>query len=259
MTASTTTKIALGSLVRDLVEEGIIDQADARRAQGGSTQQHPILALSRMDLVDRRQPSRRLSSGLLTQWLAERLAIPFVSINPLSIDVEKTTAVMSFGFAKSHQILCVESTAKAIVIATARPDRTDWVSSIEQMTRRKVRLVRRLCTACRRQVPAEAGAWCSLVGDALPMQAQLYAAGGCLECRNTGYRGRQGIYELLIPDRQRNQIQDQSDLDAARSEAVRSGWHHLRYAGALKVARGDTTIEEVFRVTPHLLDAQEAG
>jgi general secretion pathway protein E len=141
VTASTTAAISLASLIKDLVNEGIISTKDGARARGGSTTQHPISALSRMELVDLRSPDRKLTSVSMSQWLAERFNLPYFSINPLLVDVDKTTEVMSYAFAKSHQILCVEASTKEVVIATSRPDRKDWMTSIEQMTRRKVKLV----------------------------------------------------------------------------------------------------------------------
>lgn len=141
VTGSTTKQLTLTSFVRDLAKEGIIDAKDASRAGGGSSNLHPITALARMDLSDRRAPNRKLTTAVLSQWLAEQSNLPYFSINPLRVDVDKTTQVMSYGFAKTHQILCVEANAREITIATARPDKLDWVSSIEQMTRRKVKLV----------------------------------------------------------------------------------------------------------------------
>lgn len=141
VTASTLKQLTLASLIRDLVDEGIIDTKDAARARGGSSNVHPIMAISRMDITDQRTPDRKLTSVALGQWLAEHSDLPYYSINPLTVDVDKTTQIMSYGFAKTHQILCVEAGSKEVVIATARPDKRDWVSSIEQMTRRKVRLV----------------------------------------------------------------------------------------------------------------------
>lgn len=141
VTTSTSKQLTLTSLIRDLVKEGIITTKDASRASGGSSNIHPITAVARMDISDQRSPDRKLTPTVLSQWLAERVNLPYYSINPLKVDVDKTTQVMSYGFAKTHQILCVESTGRELTVATARPDRLDWVSSIEQTTRSKVKLV----------------------------------------------------------------------------------------------------------------------
>ena len=74
---------------------------------------------------------------------------------------------------------------------------------------------------------------------------------GCLECRNTGYLGRVGIYEILTLDQNlKRLIVDRADLTAITAEAYRSGMRPLRLAGAMKVAQGVTTMEEVLKVAP---------
>jgi general secretion pathway protein E len=82
---------------------------------------------------------------------------------------------------------------------------------------------------------------------------KAYRAVGCLECRHTGYRGRAGLYELLtLSDAARQCIHPVLDSAALRKQAVKDGMRPLRLAGAMKVAEGATTIEEVLRSTPGL-------
>jgi general secretion pathway protein E len=122
------------------------------------------------------------------------------------------------------------------------------------------RLVRTLCPHCKRAEPPtreEAAAWKKLV---LPFSAAvpalLHHPGGCLECRNTGYSGRMGIYEtLLMSPAVNRQIQQHGDLGALRQQAMREDMKPLRISGALKIAQGLTSLEEVLRVAP---PAQEA-
>ena len=74
---------------------------------------------------------------------------------------------------------------------------------------------------------------------------------GCLECRETGYRGRAGVYEILgMSNTIAGQINDRCELEQLRLDAYRDGMKSLRLSGAQKVAAGQTTIEEVLRVTP---------
>ena len=80
-----------------------------------------------------------------------------------------------------------------------------------------------------------------------------YKPVGCLECRHTGYRGRVGLYELLVmSDAARACVHPSLDAAALRRQAVKDGMRPLRLAGAMKVAEGLTTIEEVLRSTPSL-------
>ena len=78
---------------------------------------------------------------------------------------------------------------------------------------------------------------------------------GCKACRDTGYVGRQGIYEVLVNSPAvQAQITTQMDASRIREIAMGEGMHTLRLSGATRVAKGQTTIEEVMRVAP-LLDA----
>ena len=74
---------------------------------------------------------------------------------------------------------------------------------------------------------------------------------GCLECRMTGYRGRAGLYELLsVTPNALNCIHPLPDTARLRAQSLQDGLRPLRLAGAMKVAEGVTTIEEVLRCTP---------
>ena len=80
----------------------------------------------------------------------------------------------------------------------------------------------------------------------------IYQPVGCLECRNTGYKGRAGLYEVMpMSDTLAGLIQVQTDMAQLRRQAMKDGMRNLRLSGAQKVAAGLTTIEEVLRVTPN--------
>lgn len=114
------------------------------------------------------------------------------------------------------------------------------------------RLVRSLCKSCRVPTEVDNKDWEELVKPwKVAKPEQIYAANGCLECRNTGYHGRQGIYEILpLSDSVQALISDHCDLNALRQQAMREGMRTLRLAGAQKIAAGLTTLEEVLRVAP---------
>lgn len=77
--------------------------------------------------------------------------------------------------------------------------------------------------------------------------------GGCLECRETGYLGRQGLYEIMVlTDTLKPLIAERCDIAALRTQALREGMRTLRLAGAQKVGAGITSVAEVLRVTPEL-------
>jgi len=113
------------------------------------------------------------------------------------------------------------------------------------------RLVRMLCPACRqayRPAPTEL-AKLGIVSDRAAA-ATCYKAGGCPACLTTGYRGRTGIYEILVMDDEvRALILAKADANAIKARAVERGMTTLREDGARKVLDGVTTTEEVLRVT----------
>ena len=114
------------------------------------------------------------------------------------------------------------------------------------------RLVRMLCPECKRPTDISDEDWQAVVGDqAIAKPAQIYEAVGCDNCRNTGYKGRAGIYEMLKVDNNiTTLIRDEANARELRESAIESGMNMLRISGAIKVAEGKTTLEEVFRVTP---------
>jgi len=80
---------------------------------------------------------------------------------------------------------------------------------------------------------------------------QLYRSAGCRECRNTGYRGRLGIYELLaMTDKTREMVLARVNSSRIAQAAMEAGdLTLLRQAGFEKVRSGDTTFAEVLRAT----------
>jgi general secretion pathway protein E len=114
------------------------------------------------------------------------------------------------------------------------------------------RLVRALCKHCRVKTEVDKEDWDSLVRPWKVNRPEfIYRAGGCLECRNTGYMGRQGIYEIMpLTESLQRAIHDDTDLNTLRQQAMREGMRTLRLSGAQKVAAGLTTVEEVLRVAP---------
>jgi general secretion pathway protein E len=115
------------------------------------------------------------------------------------------------------------------------------------------RLVRTLCPHCKTEAPLDVRAWAGLTQrwNNLPVPARVYAPKGCLECRNTGFLGRTGIYEMMpISSHLRQMIQPALDLEKLTAAALADGMRPLRVSAAAQVARGVTTIAEVVGVLP---------
>jgi general secretion pathway protein E len=117
------------------------------------------------------------------------------------------------------------------------------------------RLVRTLCPECK-SLDGEITdvLWRSIGGAAISRPANVYRALGCPECRQTGYRGRTGIYELLTVTEGFSQlITEETDLHALRRQSVLDGMKPLRIAGSVKIVDGVTSVEEVLKVTAALV------
>ncbi|MDB5969544.1 MAG: type secretory pathway, ATPase PulE [Hydrocarboniphaga sp.] len=114
------------------------------------------------------------------------------------------------------------------------------------------RLVRTLCPHCKQPVTLDAERWQELIGRwKRPPPEHAQAAAGCLECRETGFLGRAGIYEILqMSPAVRAGITASTDPSDLRALAIRDGMTPLRIAGSDKVAAGITTIDEVLRCSP---------
>ena len=120
------------------------------------------------------------------------------------------------------------------------------------------RLVRVLCPHCKEPVAVDEEMWVNLSRPwKATMPERVMAPVGCLECRQTGYAGRVGIYEMLAMSSKLKKLVNGGavDLAALRRQAQKEGMRPLRISGIQKVAQGVTSLEEVFRVAPPYDDA----
>ena len=113
------------------------------------------------------------------------------------------------------------------------------------------RLVRVICPNCKESYEPDMGFHkhiYKVVDD--PSSAKFYRGTGCKLCSQTGYKGRQGIYELfMLDDEIRQLVMQKPDISALRSMARKKGMRLMRDDGWVKVLQGTTSVEELFRVT----------
>jgi general secretion pathway protein E len=117
------------------------------------------------------------------------------------------------------------------------------------------RLVRTLCAACKKpEGELNDDVWEGLTeGWKIAKPSQVYRPIGCPECRQTGYRGRTGLYELLTISQPFSKlIKKETDIHALTQQSIKDGMKPLRIAGALKIKEGVTTADEVLKVTSAL-------
>ena len=113
------------------------------------------------------------------------------------------------------------------------------------------RLVRKICPVCKRQieVPEAALARIGYTPDK-DKPAVFYKGAGCKRCKDVGYKGRLGLFEVLEINKDiQNLIIEKTTAERIKTQAVKNGMHTLRDAGLEKAREGKTTIEEIIRVT----------
>ncbi len=114
------------------------------------------------------------------------------------------------------------------------------------------RLVRKICEHCRQPYVPDLKMLNAINFDTekLPKEVVFYQGKGCSECSNTGYKGRTGIYELMIIDNSLSSlIVSGADREKLEKQALANGMITLKVDGLEKVKKGITTIEEILRVT----------
>jgi general secretion pathway protein E len=131
-------------LVEWLHADGVISEEQATRtiarcAQAESVQ-HPLVRLASVSMR-RAADNKPLDIELLTQWLAARVGMDYLRIDPLRVDVSKVADAMGAAYAERHRILPVVVNASEITVATAEPFIVDWVAEVERQSRRSVRRV----------------------------------------------------------------------------------------------------------------------
>ena len=109
------------------------------------------------------------------------------------------------------------------------------------------RLVRKICPRCREPFTPTPEL---IKAENLPDNVTLYRGKGCNYCRRTGYRGRTGIFQImLVDDKIRNLVVSKAPASEIERAAAANGMLSLRESGMQKVLEGITTLEEVLRVT----------
>ncbi len=138
----------ISKLLRELAKRGMLERSEANdlnrlyQARGEEDFEiHPIIWLSGKHLKSSRPPYEELSSERLTQLLAEISGLPYLRIDPLKIDVDAVTGVLSKAYAVRYRILPVDVTASDVVFATAEPFNSEWIAELGGVLRRTIHCV----------------------------------------------------------------------------------------------------------------------
>ena len=137
-------KLDWRALLDWLREDGLVSDDDAKRTAGrfnaGPSAQHPLVRLGGAGLL-RKGSTKPLDAEALTEWLATRVRLPYVRIDPLKVDVGRVAEVMSINYAERRLALPLNVGAHEVTIATCEPLDVAWVAEIEAHTRKTVKLV----------------------------------------------------------------------------------------------------------------------
>ena len=138
-------RLTLSEVLDWLVEDGMVDPGAVaqlkkeRRYYRGT--QHPLLSVAEQKWKSLAAPHRALTLEVLAEWLARRVAMPYLHIDPLKIDFSAVTEVMSSAYATRFRILPVAVSAKETVIATAEPFVREWEHELAAILKLEVRRV----------------------------------------------------------------------------------------------------------------------
>ncbi|MCK5925181.1 MAG: Flp pilus assembly complex ATPase component TadA, partial [Methylococcales bacterium] len=117
------------------------------------------------------------------------------------------------------------------------------------------RLLRLLCPHCKKPYRLSDEQWQELTKPfTFNKPAHIYQANGCVECRQTGYSGRVGIYEILENSiALRKLIINDCETHALQKQAIKDGMRPLRLSAVEKMGEGLTSLDEILRVTPEMM------
>ncbi len=131
-------------IVEWLHADGIISEEQANRTiarcSAAESVQHPLVRLASVS-IRRESDNKVLDIETITQWLANRVGMAYLRIDPLKVDVAKVADAMGAVYAERHRVLPVSVSASEITVATSDPFVVDWVAEVERQSRRGVRRV----------------------------------------------------------------------------------------------------------------------
>jgi general secretion pathway protein E len=138
-------RLELAQILADLVADGLVPKEAAdqlvanRRFARGDT--HPLAVIADQKWKDPRQPKKLLHLEALTQWLADKVELPYFHIDPFKIDFAAVTKTMSSAYAERYRILPVAINTREVTIAVCEPHVREWEDQIRQVLRLEIKRV----------------------------------------------------------------------------------------------------------------------
>ena len=136
-------RLTLQEVVGWLIEDGMVDRAagdklvaERRLFKGGV---HPLVLVADQEWRNLKPPEKTLTLEDLTVWLAERVGMAYVKIDPLKVDFSIVTEVMSSAYATRFKIVPLQMTTKEVVVASAEPYIREWQKELQPILKREIR------------------------------------------------------------------------------------------------------------------------
>ncbi len=137
--------LSLAEILDMLVADAMVPTEEATKLKASSRMRmgelHPLVVVADQKWKSAQPPHKLMHLDMLTEWLAQKVGLPYFHIDPLKIDFAAVTNVMSNVYASRFKILPLEVTSREVVIATAEPYITDWENQLGQVLRRDIRRV----------------------------------------------------------------------------------------------------------------------
>ena len=135
-----TLEIVLRELAADMLVDA--DLIDALRTNAKfRSYDHPLTLIADQKWRSNKPPKRVLTLEALSEWLAGRLDVPYLHIDPLKVDFSAVGTVMSTSYANRYRILPVAVTVDTVTVATSEPFVRSWIPELSNLLRRRVELV----------------------------------------------------------------------------------------------------------------------
>ncbi|HQR59913.1 MAG TPA: GspE/PulE family protein, partial [Methylophilaceae bacterium] len=138
-------KLTLGEVLRLMVHDGMVPKDIAEQLfkdrQLDSSNLHPLAVIAYQQWKNPRSPGKPFTLEFLTEWLANRIGVPYFHIDPLKLNFSAIAGIVSKNYAERLRIMPVKVSEHEVVIATAEPFLNDWVADLERILSLKIQLV----------------------------------------------------------------------------------------------------------------------
>jgi general secretion pathway protein E len=136
-------RLRLEDVLKLMVADGLVAAANAEQVARSRTKQydHPLELIAAQQWRSAKAPHKLMILEFLVEWLAGRLKVPYLHIDPLKIDLTAVTNTMSNAYAERFRILPVAVDRLTVTVATAEPFVRAWADDLEEMIKRQVKFV----------------------------------------------------------------------------------------------------------------------